>query len=175
MKTHLQISMLAVVCAPLLGPLAAPVGMIEAAEDAPQKSAIDFARDVLPILSNHCWSCHGPDEASRQAGLRLDVRAQALKPIEGVAPIVPGQPQASELMRRIRADDDDTLMPPPETLKPLSAAQKNILQRWIAAGAPYAGQAVCRTAGASLRTGGRNAQWPAYGAPAAIQRCKMFF
>jgi len=139
MKTQLQITMLAALCAPLLGPLAAPVGTIAAAEDAPHKSAVDFARDVLPILSNHCWSCHGPDAASRQAGLRLDVRAQALKPIEGVAPIVPGQPHASELMRRIRTDDDDTLMPPPEALKPLSAAQKNILQRWIAAGAPYAG------------------------------------
>ncbi|MEO1996008.1 MAG: DUF1553 domain-containing protein, partial [Planctomycetaceae bacterium] len=102
-------------------------------------SVLDFARDVLPILSNHCWSCHGPDEASRQAGLRLDMRAQAVKLIEGVAPIVPGQPEASELVRRIRSTDDDTVMPPPETLKPLSSAQKRILQSWIAAGAPYAG------------------------------------
>lgn len=109
----------------------------EVTDEASAKTTVDFARDVAPILSNHCWSCHGPDEASREAELRLDIRVQALTPINGVAPIVPGQPKASELVRRIRATDEDEVMPPPDALKPLSASQKDILQRWIADGALY--------------------------------------
>ena len=109
------------------------------ADDVSGHSSLDFARDVLPILSDHCFSCHGPDEASRQAGLRLDRREDALKSNDGVAAIAPGQPTLSELIRRIKTTDDDTMMPPPDALKPLSAAQKEILERWIADGARYAG------------------------------------
>lgn len=109
------------------------------ADDGSGHSSLDFARDVLPILSDHCFSCHGPDQASRQAGLRLDLREDAVKSNEGVAAIAPGQPTLSELIRRIKTTDDDTMMPPPDALKPLSAAQKQILERWIADGAPYAG------------------------------------
>jgi mono/diheme cytochrome c family protein len=104
------------------------------ADDASGQPALEFSRDVLPILSDHCFSCHGPDEASR-----LDLREDALKSNDGVAAIAPGQPTLSELIRRIKATDDDTLMPPPDALKPLSAAQKEILERWIADGARYAG------------------------------------
>ncbi|MBT4866079.1 MAG: DUF1549 domain-containing protein, partial [Planctomycetaceae bacterium] len=72
-----------------------------------------------------------------EAGLRLDLRGHALKSNDGVAAIAPGQPSHSELIRRIKATDD-TMMPPPDALKPLSAAQKEILKRWIADGAQYA-------------------------------------
>ena len=71
-----------------------------AAEDVTTAAEPDFVRDVLPILSNHCWSCHGPDAASRQADLRLDRRANALQTHGSVTPIVPGDPSASEVVRR---------------------------------------------------------------------------
>ena len=127
MKTKLSILLCVLVCSPA----------IALAEAATAQAEPDFVRDVLPILSNHCWSCHGPDAASRQADLRLDLRSHALQTHGGVTPIVPGDPTASEVVRRIRATQDDVVMPPPAALKPLSHAKQDILQRWIAAGAPY--------------------------------------
>ncbi len=98
---------------------------------------IDFSRDVRPILADHCLKCHGQDEATRKAGLRLDERTAALAPAEsGERAIVPGHSDKSELVRRILATDDDE-MPPAVAKRPLTEAQKNILKRWIAAGAEY--------------------------------------
>jgi hypothetical protein len=112
-----------------------PRGALQA-EDAP---AVDFSRDVRPILSNHCFKCHGPDAAERQGGLRLDLREAALAAAEsGEHAIVPGEPAKSELIERITSADADLRMPPASEKKPLSAAQQDILKRWIAAGAPYA-------------------------------------
>ncbi|MFY8058144.1 MAG: DUF1549 domain-containing protein, partial [Planctomycetaceae bacterium] len=100
---------------------------------------VDFNRDVRPILANHCWSCHGRDEASRKAGLRLDTREAALAAGDSGHPaIVPGQPAASELVRRIQSPHSAEIMPPPELRKPLSARQQSILQDWIRHGASYA-------------------------------------
>ncbi|WLD14343.1 DUF1553 domain-containing protein [Planctellipticum variicoloris] len=105
---------------------------------ADPESPLDFNRDVRPILSNHCWNCHGPDEATREAGLRLDLRASALeKSAEGQPAIVPGDIKASALVARIEARDDGQ-MPPASFEKPLTPAQQAILKRWIAEGAPYA-------------------------------------
>ena len=99
---------------------------------------IDFNQHVRPILSNHCWSCHGRDESGRQGGLRLDQRAAALLPGEsGRTAVVPGQPADSEVIRRIHSSDDQAVMPPPETQRPLSPAQQQILQKWIEQGAEY--------------------------------------
>ena len=68
---------------------------------------IDFARDVRPILSNHCWACHGPDEATREAKLRLDRRDTATAKTEsGKVAVTPGQPAASELVARISSRDE---------------------------------------------------------------------
>jgi Protein of unknown function (DUF1553)/Protein of unknown function (DUF1549)/Concanavalin A-like lectin/glucanases superfamily/Planctomycete cytochrome C len=128
-----------IVSAIFISPFMVPNLLAEDADSGPAQPTLEFARDVLPILSDHCFSCHGPDEASRQAGLRLDLRENALKSNDGVAAIAPGQPTLSELIHRIKATDDDTMMPPPDALKPLSAAQKEILERWIADGAEYAG------------------------------------
>ncbi|MDC0935092.1 DUF1553 domain-containing protein [Pirellulales bacterium] len=125
-----------ILCSLITFPCAA---LVPAEETNAKGSALSFAHDVLPILSDHCFSCHGPDEASRQANLRLDVREQALRTFDGVTPIVPGQPEGSELVRRIRATDEDVVMPPRDALKPLSALQKDILERWIDEGAQYAG------------------------------------
>ncbi|MBL9122584.1 MAG: PSD1 domain-containing protein [Planctomycetaceae bacterium] len=112
--------------------------MVVAAEPS-ATAAPDFNRDVRPILSQHCFKCHGPDEKTREAELRFDVRAAALaETVSGVRPIVPQQPDASELIHRIESSDPDLLMPPAAANKPLSDAQKKVLRDWIAAGAPYA-------------------------------------
>jgi len=99
----------------------------------------DFTREVQPILSQHCFTCHGPDEQSRKAGLRLDVREAALQggDSDGAA-IVPGQPEASALLVRLLSHDADEVMPPTKEKKPLSPTQIETLRRWIAAGADYA-------------------------------------
>ncbi len=108
------------------------------AETPAANTRIDFARDVRPILSNHCWSCHGPDEATRQAKLRLDRRDSAIAKTEsGKIAVTPGNPKASELVTRINARDDDQLMPPLDAKRPLTSAQKETLRRWIEQGAEF--------------------------------------
>jgi hypothetical protein len=99
-----------------------------------------FNRDIRPILSDTCFQCHGPDERQRKAGLRLDVREIALKPAEsGTVAIVPGQPNDSELMKRLLASDDSLRMPPPNSGKKITPQQIEQLKRWIADGAEYQG------------------------------------
>jgi hypothetical protein len=100
-----------------------------AAESAPP----DFDRDIRPILSDKCFFCHGPDAERREAELRLDNRAGAVESV-----VVPGDPDASELIARIMSDDESTRMPPPESNLSLTAAEKRLLRDWIAAGAEYA-------------------------------------
>ena len=99
---------------------------------------ISFNRDVRPILSENCYSCHGPDAAQREANLRLD-QSQSTQQISsnGTRAVVPGDPAASELIVRITTRDDDRRMPPPDTHKHLSAQQVELLRDWIAAGAPF--------------------------------------
>ncbi len=101
---------------------------------------VDYNRDVRPILADHCFTCHGLDESSRKAGLRLDLKAEAMKPLKsGVTAIVPGSLDDSELIERIFADEPDRVMPPTKHGKPLSTSQKETLRRWISQGAPYRG------------------------------------
>jgi hypothetical protein len=116
---------------------AATLALIPASHANPADS-VDFLRDVRPILSSHCFKCHGPDEATRKGRLRLDQREDALRPARsGEAAIVPGQPDRSELLVRILTEDENDLMPPPSTKHPLTAAQKDTLKRWIEQGAEY--------------------------------------
>ncbi len=97
-----------------------------------------YNRDIRPILSDNCFHCHGPDANHRKGGLRLDIRDEALKPAKSGKPaIVPGDSTASELVARLSHADPDELMPPPDSHKTLSPAQKSILTQWIAEGAPY--------------------------------------
>jgi hypothetical protein len=98
---------------------------------------VDFARDIRPLLSDNCFACHGPDAKQRKADLRLDTREGALVDIDGTSAVVPGKPSESELVRRVTTDDEDSLMPPPDSGKKLDATQKALLQRWIAEGAEY--------------------------------------
>ena len=98
---------------------------------------VDFARDVRPILADFCIRCHGPDAKQRQAGVQFDSRDEATRAAKsGHRPIVPGKPEASEIVRRIFAEDDD-VMPPKETQQSLKPAQKETLKRWIVEGAKF--------------------------------------
>ncbi|HWC89732.1 MAG TPA: DUF1549 domain-containing protein, partial [Pirellulales bacterium] len=100
---------------------------------------VDFDRDIHPILSDKCFKCHGPDAHERQAGLRLDLRDPALRPAEsGKAAIVPGNAATSALVERVLSTDADEQMPPPDSNKKLTDAQKQLLKAWIEQGAPYA-------------------------------------
>lgn len=100
---------------------------------------VDFDRDIRPILSDNCYLCHGPDEGNRKAGLRLDQRASAIKAAEsGELAIKPGVPDDSELLRRVISTETDYRMPPLKGNKqPLTAAQVDLLRRWIEQGAEY--------------------------------------
>ena len=98
----------------------------------------DFSRDVRPILSQHCFKCHGPDDKARKGGLRLDLRESATKEAKsGAVALVPGQPDKSELVARIFSTDEDELMPPPSAKRALTPEQKDTLRRWVAAGGEY--------------------------------------
>jgi hypothetical protein len=93
---------------------------------------------VRPILSNQCFKCHGFDPGTRKAKLRLDLREEALKPAgSDEVPIVPGKPEASELMRRIESRDQEEVMPPGKDHEPLKPGEIAILKQWIAGGAEY--------------------------------------
>src|SRR5258706_191247 len=98
---------------------------------------VNYSRDIRPILSNHCFQCHGPG-GKPKGGLRLDVRESALQTLKsGARALVPRDAKKSELVVRILSANDDDRMPPPETRKPLKAADKELLRRWIAEGAEY--------------------------------------
>ncbi len=102
--------------------------------------SINFNRDIKPILSDNCFTCHGPDEHQRAAGLRLDQFAGATVSAEsGAAAIVPGKPDQSELIARITTADANLHMPPLETGKTLTRGQIQLLKQWIAEGAEYRG------------------------------------
>ena len=99
--------------------------------------AVDFNRDVRPILSDKCFACHGPDEHERKADLRLDTKEGAFGDLGGYAAIVAGKPDESELWLRVDTDDEDDIMPPPKFHKELTTQEKNILKEWIATGAEF--------------------------------------
>ncbi|HEX2750660.1 MAG TPA: DUF1549 domain-containing protein, partial [Verrucomicrobiales bacterium] len=97
-----------------------------------------YNRDIRPLLSDNCFYCHGPDKNHRKGGLRLDLSDEVLKPAKsGKVAIVPGKPEASELIARINQTDPDELMPPAEAHKVLSQKQKDLLRQWVAEGAAY--------------------------------------
>ncbi len=107
---------------------------------APAVPAADliFSRDIQPILSQQCYACHGPDPGTRKAGLRLDTREGAFETTpKRAAAVVPGHPESSELWKRIVTTDPDDVMPPPDSHKELKPAQRDLLKRWIAEGAPW--------------------------------------
>jgi len=107
------------------------------AEAGDDEQPAAFARVIRPILADKCFQCHGPDEESREADLRLDTQEGATADLGGYAAVVPGDPEQSALYERIRADDDDVRMPPPDSGMTLSDNEIEQLRRWIASGAPW--------------------------------------
>ena len=99
---------------------------------------VSFNREIRPILSEQCFSCHGFDAKHRKADLRLDTREGALADNDGVRAIIPGDPAKSELWKRLLSKDPEEVMPPPDAHKPrLTEKQIATLRRWIEEGAPY--------------------------------------
>ncbi len=98
---------------------------------------VNFETDIRPLLSDRCFHCHGPDEKTREAELRLDRKEAALATRDGDAAIVPGQPDASSVWQRISTDDPDLQMPPADSGKMLSETERELIRRWIEQGADW--------------------------------------
>jgi hypothetical protein len=125
-------------CATLVLMVAGRAATGHSVQPSPSAPKVDFARDVRPILADHCFRCHGPDEGARKAKLRLDMRDEAIKSAKSdEVPIVPGKPDKSELVRRVFTENEDDMMPPPDAKKPLTQQEKEILKHWIGEGAEY--------------------------------------
>ena len=101
---------------------------------------VDFDTQVRPILSDKCFHCHGPDDDTRAADLRLDTAEAAFEDLGGYAAFVPNDAEASEGLRRILSDDPDEMMPPPETKLKLTGREKRTLKQWIESGANWSEQ-----------------------------------
>jgi hypothetical protein len=100
---------------------------------------VDFKTEIRPILSNRCFACHGPDENTVEAGLRLDTRERATQALEsGNVAVVAGDLSQSEVVRRILSDEEDIRMPPPHFGQRLTDHEVNLIKRWVAQGAEYA-------------------------------------
>src|SRR5687768_8920954 len=107
-------------------------------EDLAAAAPIDFNRDVRPILSDHCYACHGPDEEKRKAGLRLDQKESALGELKsGSRALVPGNLAHSALVERVTSTDPDETMPPPKEGKALTQEQLQTLVAWVKEGAQW--------------------------------------
>ena len=115
----------------------APTCRAERVEEPSHSLPVDFNRDVRPILSDRCFHCHGPDSATREADLRLDVEENAKADLGGYAAVVPGDPDASSLVLRILSEDESELMPPADSHKELSPAEIELLVRWVREGAEW--------------------------------------
>jgi len=110
------------------------------AASAAVPETVGFNEHIRPILSNNCFYCHGPDDAHREANLRLDTREGAIADLGGYAAIVPGKPDESALLERVTSHDADLVMPPPASKKArLSADEVALLRKWIEQGAKYEG------------------------------------
>ena len=141
LSAHVLLFHVVTTCGTLLLSAALPQRVL--AESPP-----DFSRDILPLLSENCFQCHGPDEANREAGLRLDERAGAVAKLEsGATALVPGDSKASHMIARMTSDDPDLKMPPPDSGKSLNAEQIAKIQQWIDAGGEWTGHWAFRAPG----------------------------
>ena len=101
---------------------------------------VDFSREILPIISDNCFKCHGPDANTRETDMRLDTREGVFGDLGGgYFPIVPGKPDQSEIIWHISTDDEDDLMPPIESELSLSSEEKSLFRQWIEEGAEWKG------------------------------------
>ena len=98
---------------------------------------VSFTKEIRPILSKYCFHCHGPDESTREAKLRLDTKEGLFTPRKKRFPVVAGKAHLSEVFKRMITDDEDDLMPPPEAKKEMSKEEIQLIKTWIEQGAPY--------------------------------------
>ena len=118
---------------------AGPGSLAGPAVAGPPAAAVDYDREIRPILAKNCFSCHGQDETHRAKGLRLDRRESAVTELpDGAVAIVAGEPEASELIARVTEEDESLRMPQRKSGNRLSTAEIDLLKRWIAEGASYA-------------------------------------
>jgi mono/diheme cytochrome c family protein len=99
--------------------------------------SVDYGTEVRPILAKHCFACHGPDENTREAGLRLDTQAGSREDLGGYQAVLPGSAEDSEVMLRVTSEDPDMRMPPADSHPPLSEQEVATLRAWINAGGEY--------------------------------------
>ncbi len=120
----------------LIAVLVAAGATAQAAEA--RKGAVEFNRDIRPLLSEYCTACHGPDPAARKADMRLDTKAGLFKETKSEGPVVkPGNPKDSVLWQRITTTDEDDIMPPVKSHKVMKPEEKELIRQWIQAGAPW--------------------------------------
>ena len=110
---------------------AVPVGLAQGEE------RVDFQKQIRPILADYCYECHGEDEASREAELRLDRRESAFGDLGGYRAIVPGDPDDSELYLRIASEFAEDRMPPYDAGTELTRGQIEVIRKWIEQGAEW--------------------------------------
>jgi hypothetical protein len=125
---------------------------------AAEPGRINFSRDILPILSDNCFFCHGPDPNNRQADLRLDTREGALRTKDPI--VVAGMSSESELFLRVTSDDKNELMPPPKSNRQLTPAQIQLLKRWIDEGAAWGKHWAYEAPRRPVLPDVKNAGWP---------------
>jgi mono/diheme cytochrome c family protein len=135
-RALLTLSLLLIAASIVVGTVTGAAASKAASQALPAR--VDYSRDIRPVISVNCFACHGPDTAARQANLRLDVRAEAVKDRGGVRAITPGNPGASRIYARISAKEPAARMPPPGSGHTLTSHQIQLLRRWIEQDAPYA-------------------------------------
>jgi hypothetical protein len=108
-------------------------GLLAASRLCHAEEKISYSREILPVLSDKCFYCHGPDKEHRKEDLRLDIRAEAIKAFAWD----PEMPSKSEVLIRIFSNDEDERMPPPDSHRSLSEEQKNLIKKWVEQGAEY--------------------------------------
>lgn len=114
-----------------------PASKAAASQSPKQLEQIEFNRDIRPILSDRCFQCHGPDDKKREGDIRFDFEADAKKDLGGYRAIVEGDPDNSEMIQRLYADDPDERMPPESSGKKLTEKEKQLIKKWIQSGAPF--------------------------------------
>ena len=128
---------------------------------ANKDSKVEFDRDIRPIFSDNCFHCHGPDEKARKAKLRLDTKEGAFRVRDGKTVIIAGKSNDSELIRRVTRQNPEEVMPPPESNHKLTAAQIELLRKWIHQGAEWASHWAYKKITRPALPGVKNRAWAA--------------